>query len=155
MRKIIFITIISSIILKSSTCSKNNNFEIVEGMWGIDTVSFKHMDVSQCLNLNIINLEKNSKCDFPMIWDDCEEIFSYDRTGSWLIIQKEKEPLKLKINSNNFFNGNHKIVFFKDETNHLLKMRLESDSLYVICRKGLLNFNENKESIEKLVKLSN
>ena len=155
MKILIFITITAFVIFNSSNCAKENSLEIVEGMWAIDTVLFNQQDMSQCLNLNIINLEKNSKCDFPMIWEDCKDIFSYDRTGSWLINQKEKEPLRLKINSNNFFSGNHKLVFFKDETKHVLKMRLESDSLYVICTKGLLNFNENKESIEKLIKLSN
>jgi hypothetical protein len=154
MKKVIFKIVFVVGILSFFRCSNSNTFEIVEGIWSIDTVLFKHQDVSNCLNLNIINLEKKTNCDFPEIWSSCKELGINDRNGRWLIVESGKGKLKIDISSNNFFKGSHKIIFIKDEINHLFKMQLESDNLYVVCRKGLLNFNDNIDNIDKLVRLS-
>jgi hypothetical protein len=52
------------------------------------------------------------------------------------------------------FAGMHRLVFYKDEPNKLLKMEVWSDSLYIVCRKGYFNFDKNIEAINKLERVS-
>jgi hypothetical protein len=150
-----FCSIVCVSALSWTQCSFRNKFNIVEGLWAIDTVLFIRQDVSSCMNMNVIYLGKDSNCDFSSIDKSCTALYSSeDVNGQWAMLEVDREPLKLRIKSSNFFNGTHKVVFFKDETNRIFKMRIESDSLIVVCKKGLLDYKANLNQMEVLIELT-
>jgi hypothetical protein len=70
-----------------------------------------------------------------------------DENGSWKVFKPSETdtiPMRLNvISSNQVFAGTYKIVFYGDESNKLLKMEIWSDNLYIVCRKGLFNYDGN------------
>ncbi len=143
-----------------SSCS-NEVEKTIQGSWSIDTIYYKNYDVRSCMYVNIIDFNKDGGSSLPYTKDRCNEIItkSDDENGYWEIIKSENPkdtiPLRIKITTNNkLFSGIHKIIFHKDQQNELLKMEIWSDSLYIICRKGLYNFHSNIETINELERLS-
>jgi len=73
----------------------------------------------------------------------------------WVTLKADSIPLLLRIESKNvIFKGSHQVVFRDDAENHLLKMEIKSDSLYVVCRKGLFDYDRSRDLVEYLVQLS-
>jgi hemin uptake protein HemP len=147
-------------LLLSSSC-RNEVVTTIEGSWSIDTIYYKNYDVKNCLYVNIIDFKKDGEASFPYSGDRCKEVIliSENEFGNWKIINSSNVndtlPFRIKIvTENQLFTGTHKIVFYKDEPNKLLKMEIWSDSLYIVCRKGLFNYDKNIDLINRLEKIS-
>lgn len=143
-----------------SSCG-NKIDKTINGNWSIDTIYYKNYDVRSCFYSSLIRFEDERIVKLPISENHCNEVISNSKNefGDWKIIQsanlKDTLPLQLKIATNNeFFSGIHHIVFYKDELNKLLKMEIWSDSLYIVCRKGLFDFDSNIDLINELEKIS-
>lgn len=143
-----------------SSCSDKLD-KAMEGSWSIDTIYYKGYDVRVCLSLNVLTYHGNYIADLPVAHNRCETVIknSTDRTGSWEIVKSslpnDTIPLRMKfVTGNELFAGTHKIVFYKDLPNKLLKMEIYSDDLYIVARKGLFNFDSNIKMIDYLEKIS-
>ncbi len=149
-------TLTCLIISVSFLSCKNKVEETLVGLWSIDTIVYKEYEIRNCLSNNIISFN-NDLCDLPISRNRCEGLNEFVRKGHVDIIFSEnsKQPLMLKISSSNeIFGGSHRMIFKKDDLNKLLKMELISDSLYLICRKGLFDYDSNTELVNDLIKIS-
>jgi hypothetical protein len=128
--------------------------QVLRGTWSIDTIYYKEKDIRNCVLTNVIEFEETF-CELPTTENYCNGLNEYVSRGTWGTFQTDSIPLLLTIASDNkVFSGNHRINFKKDEINKLLKMELKSDSLYMICRKGLFNYDASKNLVDDLVELS-
>lgn len=142
------------LILVTFACCKSKVERTLEGLWSIDTIIYKQYEIRNCILGNVIKFEHPS-CDLPTTESYCEGLVEYIREGQWEVEKTDSIPLVLKIETKNMiFSGVHKMTFRKDEQNKLLKMELRSDSLYVICRKGLFNYDGNQDLVNDLIKIS-
>lgn len=157
--KICFIFLCLGII--SITSCKTKIETTVQGWWTIDTIYYKGYDLRTCLIGNSLDFKINKQSILPIAEKYCEPAVtkSYSKLANIEIIQsvnlKDTIPFRMKITTDNeVFAGIHKLVFYKDDPNKLLKMEIWSDSLYIICRKGLFNFDKNIKLINELEKIS-
>jgi len=126
----------------------------IEGSWSIDTLYYHEYDIRNCVLINVIDFE-HFFCELPTTESYCEGLVEYVREGQWEVEKTDSIPLVLKIKTENaIFSGTHRVIFKKDEQNRLLKMELRSDDLYVVCRKGLFNYDKNEDLVDDLVKMS-
>ena len=126
----------------------------IEGSWSIDTLYYHEYDIRNCVLINVIDFEQFF-CELPTTESYCEGLVEYVREGQWEVEKTDSIPLVLKIKTENaIFSGTHRVIFKKDEQNRLLKMELRSDNLYVVCRKGLFNYDKNEDLVDDLVKMS-
>ncbi len=145
---------ISFIILLTS-CNKYID-NTISGSWSIDTIYYKSNNMLYCLDINVLDFFADYKCELPTTENYCSEIVvTFERKGKWAIHQTDSIPLVMRIESKNeMLSGNFRIIFKKDDSKRLLKMELISEDVYLVCRKGLFSYNENKELIERLIKIS-
>ncbi|MBA9078666.1 hypothetical protein [Rufibacter quisquiliarum] len=143
------------------TSCKSEVEETIKGMWTIDTITYNGNDVKGCLNSNVIFFKEGEASTFPTITNGCEEVISPDNNSQpekWEIIKSPNNadsiPLRLEITSKGkVINGIHRVAFHGDQSEKLLKMEFWSDSLYVLCRKGLFNYDKNLKTINRLENL--
>ncbi|MEO6632880.1 MAG: hypothetical protein ABIN13_14190 [Mucilaginibacter sp.] len=161
MKKNIFV--IATLLLFNSCIKENYKMTYaIEGWWTIDTIHFKKKyDIRTCLGENSLFFHFDKKSNFPVAGDKCGDVVtgSFDNSGEITLVtsslKRDTIPFRLIINTKNqLFSGVYKIVFDKDSVNHLLKMELMSDDLYIVCRKGLFNFDENVDLVNELEKLT-
>lgn len=135
-----------------SGCSSNSNLNNgVCGGWSIDTLYFIDDDITACMVINGITFEENRVVLLPVTEYFCEGFEEYVDKGEWDIIDNDSISNQLIITTkNHFFNGIHRIEFYPDYQNKLLKMRISSDSLYVVCRKFFVNFDKSINFIRAL-----
>jgi hypothetical protein len=155
MKKMKHLLILLAICINIGCRNKIN--DTLVGSWSIDTIYFKNNDVKDCLYDNILEFESNNIIDLPFAGNRCPEILQNDKNnfGKWeVLISKNKVdtfPIKIKISSNNeLFSGVHYLIFHNDPDLKLLKAEIFSNNLYLICRKGYFNYDENYNLIEKL-----
>ncbi len=155
----IFTLLLCLTMLLFASC-KTEVERVVEGWWTMDTIYYKDYDLRACLG-NSLNFKIDGESELPTAKNYCEPAVknNYEKWANIEIVKssnaKDTIPLRIKIITNNeVFAGTHKIVFYKDELNKLLKMEMWSDSLYIVCRKGLFNFDKNIPLINKLEKMS-
>ena len=148
-------------IIFTTSCNNAKIQKTVSGVWSIDTVYYGKYDVMLCFSSNMISFNKNETIEVPIAMDDCSGVTSkcIESSGKWEIVKSKNAndtiPYRLNISSKNkVYNGIHKIIFYKDEINKLLKMEIWSDSLYIVCRKGLFNFDNNFGLINDLERIS-
>ncbi len=137
------------------SCKEDEVKSSTLGRWSIDTIAYNGVDVRACLNINILHLEKEY-CTLPeLLATDCGVTANYTaKDGSWSIT--EKSPLYLSINANNdIFRGKYDVKFIDDTVSRMLIMELTSKKTRIKCRKGLSNYESNRELIQELVRLSN
>ncbi|RYE13303.1 MAG: hypothetical protein EOP34_09085 [Rickettsiales bacterium] len=160
LKKVIVSLLAFAIILPS--CSKSRKVEkAIEGWWSIDTIYYKNRNIRICLGNNVLQFRKGDNSELPAAKNNCGSFIkdSYSTTAHIEVLESELAndtiPLRLKIvTKNEIFAGTHKIVFYKDELNQLLKMEVYSDSLYIVCRKGLFNLSSNLALVNELEKIS-
>lgn len=155
MRYILFLLLI--LLITFNIGCRNTISNTLVGSWSIDTLYFRNYDVKDCMYDNIIEFEANSTIDLPFAGNRCPEILQNTKNnfGEWeVLISKNKVdtfPIRIKIRSNNeLFSGVHYLIFHNDPKLKLLKAEIFSENLYLICRKGYFNYNENYDLIEKL-----
>jgi|SRR6185437_2811627 len=145
-----------------NSCTKSYKVSsAIEGWWTIDTIYFKNYNIRTCLGDNSLFFHFNKTSHFPAARNNCGTIItgSFDNTGEITLarsnFKNDTIPFRLTINTKNqLFSGVYKIAFDKDSENHLLKMELMSDKLYIICRKGLFNFDDNMDLVNELEKIT-
>ena len=157
--KKILILFVACLVFNSCTNRKVKN--VIEGWWTIDTIYYKNYNIKTCLISNSLNLKFDVKSKFPVALNNCEPIIknNYDQLAEIKLSNSDKLndsiPFRLKIaTQNEIFAGTYKIVFYKDVPNHLLKMEIFSDKLYIVCRKGLFDFDNNIGLVDELEKIS-
>jgi len=156
MKNIIWVITIFSFLM---SCEKTNKVEdVLKGSWSIDTVYYYNYNIKNCLNMNVITFNKNSLATIPT-----EDYCKMNVKGSDInstntrILFSSNDTIPFRINfdtQNRLFEGTHKIVFHKDKQNKLLKMEIFSDKLYLICRKGLFNYDNNLTLMNDLEKMT-
>lgn len=142
------------IVLFTISCKRKVE-STISGWWSIDTIYYNNLEIEGCLLSNSIIFEKGN-CELPITENYCgSDVASFDITGDWKIDKNEIGTFLFIQTENKLFNGNHHIRFFKDEKNKLLMLELKSDSLYLICRKGLFDYDREINLINDLVKSTN
>jgi hypothetical protein len=141
------------IVLGLAGC-RNRAEEALRGPWSIDTLYYRQLDIRNCVLINVINFNEGD-CELPTTENYCEGLIEYVDNGTWQVYRTDSIPLVLKFESDNkIFSGMHRIVFKRDSKNRLLKIVVKSDSLYMVCRKGLFDFDSNRKTIDKLEQMS-
>jgi hypothetical protein len=162
-----FIFSIATLLLFNSCTPLNfgRNYQVtsaIEGWWAIDTIYFKNKyNIRTCLGDNSLFFYFDKKSKFPAAGYNCGDVVtgSFDDSGEITLassnLKNDTIPFRLIINTKNqLFSGIYKIVFNKDSENHLLKMELKSDNLYIVCSKALFNFDENIDLVNELEKIT-
>lgn len=144
---IIWISILSS-------CRSKIDYTIT-GWWTIDSIIFKGNDIRYCLLSNSIDFNQ-SDCKLPITENFCNGIVeSWERKGNWNTFSNDNSMFNIDIQSKNvIFNGRHRIVFYKNETQKLLMMEFISNDLTMVCRKGLYDYDRNIKTINYLIEKS-
>jgi hypothetical protein len=133
----------------------------IEGWWTMDNIHLRsnniNYNIRTCLGDNSLFFRFDKKSIFPAPGYNCGDVLtgSFDPTGEIALVnsalKNDTIPFRLIIKSKNkLFSGVYGIVFDKDPENHLLKMELKSDKLYIVCRKGLFNYDDNIDLINEL-----
>ena len=154
MLKINVLLFITCFLLLSACKTKEE--QGLEGMWSIDVIHYKTFDIRRCLAVNVLSFEENT-CTVPTLLscDGLEQsaLLFLDKPedpNSWSI-RKSKDGLLLNIVSQSkIFNGNHSLKFVRDDENKLLGIEFTSDSLYLLCHKGLFDYDRNYSLVKKL-----
>jgi hypothetical protein len=104
---------------------------ILNGLWAIDSISLLNKNVMWNLSHNLIAFEDDNKCILPQFdWQGYKE-------GNWnLHIKDGKINLDIK-SIKSAFNRNYEIIFFDDDKRKLHCMKMKSDSMVIVCSKGL------------------
>lgn len=128
----------------------------VDGWWSIDTLYYQNYEIRTCLLGNWLIFNDDGSVKLPIPENRCSELVTeYNEKGNWEVLSNDNGVLSIKIESKNtIFKGKHQIVFRRDEQNSLLMMEIKSGNLYVLCRKGLFNYDRNQELIIDLEKMS-
>ncbi len=116
-----------------SLISCNGLEKKVQGCWVIDQAYYNGEPIIWDLYGNGLGLEKDKKCNLPLITGNNDE-----GTGTWRVFKKGKVSyLEIKPNNNWIFNRTFEIQNLKlvgnDRTGYLMKMTLVSDSLKLDC----------------------
>ncbi len=155
--KIYLLRVSTSLLLLASFFSCRSKVEeALNGQWSIDTIIYRQYEIRNCLSVNIISFNRDI-CDLPITRNRCEGLNEFVRKGMAEVDYNgdSTTPLVLKIFSDNeMFGGTHRMIFRKDDENRLLKMELISDSLYLVCRKGLFDYDNNIDLVNDLIKIS-
>ena len=136
------------LVLILSSCSRKDSKTEIEsallGMWTIETLDFTRPQTIRPLTSNILNFNKDSELKFPeakrVNW-----FIQKNQDKNYSLILKSEEPE---------YNNSYKITFVKDSQNKLLKLHLISESIEMVCVKGLYNFDRNENIIDRVVKLT-
>lgn len=150
MKLILILMIIASLI---TSCQVKVE-EVVSGIWSMDSIYYNGFNIRPCLDGNILTFDKIM--EFPVTENNCEDIIStHVNEGKWEIIASDSMPYMINIHtSNKMFSGIHRVIFQNDIDKKMLKMIIQSDKLYIICRKGLYGYDRNIKTINALVKQS-
>ncbi len=145
-----FLTVI--IIICCCTSCKDKARTTIIGLWTIDSIIYKQNEIRTCLSNNLIVFYKNGKVDLPVPEDYCSEMITeYNTNGRWEVKYKQSFPISLNITTKNkIFKGTYHVIFIDDKENNLLKMIIKSDSVYVVCRKALFNYDGEHDLINYL-----
>lgn len=142
------------VLLIASACSSDLD-KGVTGWGTIDEISYLEENMLSNILGNSINFFDDYTCKLPTtrIHSRFQETADY---GNWEILKSEEANYKLKISSNNkIFNGIYDIRFKKNEKDRMLMMILESDSMKLIARKGMLHYHSRLRLIEELERKTN
>lgn len=150
------LVVIGMLICSMVASCKDKVKTTVAGWWSIDTLYYRNYEIRTCLLGNWLVFNEDGSMKLPIPESRCSELVTeYNDKGDWEILSQDNQSLFLNIDSKNeMFGGKHQIVFRRDEQNSLLLMEISSDSLYVLCRKGMFNYNRNQELISDLEKMS-
>ncbi|MGN6180153.1 MAG: hypothetical protein ACTHNW_13275 [Mucilaginibacter sp.] len=159
MKKILIVFIIPVFLL---SCSKKREIkQALDGWWSIDSIYFEHYNVKNCIESNLILFKFNGRSELPISVNGCNTFINGNNDKFAIIKVLDSEspndtiPFRLQIDTKNkIFAGTHKIIFYKDNYNHLLKMEIWSDKLYIVCRKGLFDIDTNSQLVNDLEKIS-
>lgn len=155
MKQISFTIFLISITFYFMSCS-NKVTSTVQGWWTIDTIRFgNYGDIRGCVS-SIIIFKGDGSCSLQATNNYCEGIETYEEKGEWKISYTDTVPVLINIKTGNrIFKGVHEVYFWRDDKEGLLKMAWVSDSLYMICRKGMYDIDLHKKEVDYLTELTN
>lgn len=135
---------------------KDNVETTVTGWWTIDTLIYNNTEMLTCLVGNSIEFYDNGSCKLPVTEERCPSVLiEYEQNGRWKIERSTAIPLSLKMESKNqLFKGIHQITFKDDKENGLLKMVVTSNNLYLVCRKGMFDYDHKQNLVHELIEAS-
>lgn len=137
MRTFIF-CILAATLVSVSSCRSELEKRIT-GYWSIDEIDFYGESIYKSLHINTFTLSNGGSCQIPSIeWD---EPGSDQTQGVWKIVGEDSIHVKT---TNPIFGGSYKFVFEKDYENKLLYVVLENDAVLIRARKGMWNFDADK-----------
>lgn len=132
-----------------SSCQ--NVTKLTKGVYTIDEISFQGRDIKQEVYVNMIFLKRNNKCRLPTTRDFSDLKVTED-TGEWKITKNSLGTFQLTIESGNkIFSGMHDVCFFKDFENKLVKLRIHSNNLEMVCSKTLVNFDKEASMFDEFL----
>jgi len=150
--KKVFFFIFFGISLLFSCQTKEHN--AIEGFWTIDVIHFNQYDITRCLLVNVVSFESDV-CELATT-GKCDDLTEYEKLGTWSVFKTDSVTLVLRINTKNeIFRGDQRVIFHRDVEKRMLIMELVSDRLYVVCRKGLFDYDNNSTLIDELLKETN
>jgi hypothetical protein len=122
----------------------------VHGWWTIDSLVYKNREIDSCLLGNSIFFKNEVK--LPVTENLCSGLITeFNNEGKWNILYSDTAPIILNIVSENkIFAGSHQLFFRSSPDEHILKMIIKSKNLYVVCRKGLFDYDRNLSLIKYL-----
>lgn len=129
------------------SCSTNTgNIEIEDmliGNWTIDYLNFKQEQYFLPMS-NIMNINMNNELYISGL-ENCKWELEITKENNFFIILNSLVPKYCDTLS---------LVFLKDNSHKLLKMKLSSNHFEMLSSKMLLNFDMNQKKIEEVVKLT-
>jgi hypothetical protein len=138
-----------------SSC-QSNVVKTLDGWWTIDTLVFgNYGDIRNCVS-SIIIFKEDQSCNIPPTQILCNNIEAYEEKGKWSLKYTDTVPVLINIVSDNrIFKGTHEVYFYIDERNRLLKMAWLSDSLYMVCKKGMYSVDAHIKTVTEIIDLTN
>lgn len=115
-------------------CSKDKKKLV--GWWGIDDIMVNHENALTSLDANTLTFTDDGNCSLPLF------NFKGTEKGKWHIEEDEDDRYLIIESKNNFMVGRYRLFFFKDPKNKLYKMSLASDSIRMLCSKGLTYYKK-------------
>lgn len=147
-KKLIQLTIVILLVFLNYSCeSKTENR--LKGLWALEfdscIVSNKQWVEKVCSNSIVIN---SKNCALPML---CGQTIEQSK-GIWMLLRGKNTPDTLFFNvPNNPLYGKYEISFYKDYNKMKFKMKLQNDSIILICAKNIISFNSHnsKEILDR------
>ncbi|NMM50819.1 hypothetical protein [Marinigracilibium pacificum] len=144
------ILIIFSFIFLNLSCSSNLDKGII-GWWTIDEIYHKDINIFSNILSNSIYFYSNGTCDLPVTLENKSQ-----NKGEWQIFENNPSNYSIHImTENKIFKGDYHMQFHNNKKDRMLMLTLESDSLIMTARKGLLNYQSNLSRIKELVEKTN
>ncbi len=151
-----FIIIVIVLTMQLSACEPDVLEIGIKREWSFDSITYENTDIMYCVNLNLFKFKDYKDVELPSIFYDCE-VFpkSENDMGTWQIIEKQKNKVFLKINSENIaFNDMYRLTFHKEKTTGRLLAVLKSEKMRIRMRCALIP-NGNESFIDKLISRTN
>lgn len=127
-----------------SSCSNNSKLDDkLIGFWSIDMDSVSTIDNYWHNNIgsNILSIKENKTCQLPYfiyLKHEYSEHIKWDTSSegglNYINFYAPNHPM----------NGKFMITLYKDNKEKLFKMRLMNGNTILVCRKGMENFDQNK-----------
>lgn len=115
---------------------KDKDKDKLVGWWTIDDILVNDKRALMSLDANSLVFENDGNCSLPLF------NFKGIDKGKWHIEEDEDDRYLVIESKNNFMIGRYRLFFFKDPKNKLYKMSLASDSIRMVCSKGLQHYEE-------------
>lgn len=134
----LLLSFIGALFLFTAASCGNKVKTAITGWWTIDSANYIGYSIRPCFLSNIIFFEEDGTSKLPFTENLCAGIETYVEKGSWTTSSMHNAPVVLNVDSKNrLFNHSFRVKFHNDAVNHLFKMELISDSMYILCKKGV------------------
>ncbi|RFS18702.1 hypothetical protein DVR12_27030 [Chitinophaga silvatica] len=124
-----FIVLLISFATLISACSKDKRKLV--GWWAIDVIRIGDANRLVYLSVNSMVFDNNGEVSLPR-YD-----FKGSENGTWEIEKDEDDRYLVIKSSNNILARRYRLFYFKDPKNKVYRMSLQSDSIVMVCTKGL------------------
>lgn len=116
---------------------------LINGIWSIDEIHYKDQDYRFHIRGNYLSFN-GEQCNLPKYYPVLKGHplpLKKRAEGFWHTTEEDGCYYLHIETTSKLFNGRHKVVFWKDEQEKMVKMTISSKHLYLVCRKGLFNFD--------------
>ncbi len=130
-------------------CNENTKVKnIVEGLWTIDGIFYRDIDFIHNILGNTMTFYK-SNCVLPKSRIH-SPIQSDVNHGEWTYINKEGSYVIKIETGNKIFSGTYNVTFINDFNKKLLRMKLKSADVTIVCTKALFDYEANEKIIKEI-----
>lgn len=128
------------------SCQSKTRNRLV-GLWALelDSCIVSNRDWVFCSNSMII--DEDNTCKLPIL---CTQRYDQSK-GSWQIIRgRNQDDSVIFVVPDSPLSGRYLITFYKDYKTMKFNMKLENDSILLVCTKSVVSFTSTpKEALEK------